>query len=53
VEKIITGAELNNAVIEKACESAMKGAEPLEKNAYKIPMFKGLIREQLEALRSV
>ena len=26
------------------------GAEPLEHNGYKLPLFKGLIAEQLEAL---
>lgn len=51
VEKIIIGTELDDATIEKASSIAVKGSEPLEKNAYKIPMFKGVIHEQLLALR--
>jgi len=33
-----------------AAEAAIAGAEPLEHNGYKLPLFKGLIAEQLEAL---
>ena len=33
-----------------AAEAAIAGAEPLEHNGYKVPLFKGLIAEQLEAL---
>jgi xanthine dehydrogenase YagS FAD-binding subunit len=51
VEKVIVGTELDGATIVKASLLAVKGAEPLEKNAYKIPMFKGVIQEQLESLR--
>lgn len=51
VEKIIIGTELDDATIEKASSIAVKGAEPLEKNAYKIPMFQGVIQEQLATLR--
>jgi xanthine dehydrogenase YagS FAD-binding subunit len=33
-----------------AAEAALAAAEPLEHNGYKVPLFKGLIAEQLEAL---
>ncbi len=51
VEKAIVGTELDDATIEKISLLAVRGAEPLEKNAYKIPMFKGVIQEQIQALR--
>jgi len=51
VEAAITGKTLDAATIAAAAEAAIVGAEPLEKNAYKLPLFQGLISEQLEAIR--
>jgi xanthine dehydrogenase YagS FAD-binding subunit len=49
-EKVITGKALTPEVAAQAAEAALKGAEPLEHNAYKVPMFKGVIEEALLAL---
>jgi len=51
VEAAITGTTLDAATITAAAEAVIAGAEPLEKNAYKLPLFQGLISEQLEAIR--
>jgi len=52
VEKAIIGTELDNATIDAAALATVDGAEPLAKNGYKIELFKGLMTEQLEAIRS-
>jgi xanthine dehydrogenase YagS FAD-binding subunit len=52
VESAVTGAELDDATIARAAEAAVAGAEPLAENGYKIPLFQGLVAEQLEALRA-
>ncbi len=49
-EKVITGKKLTPEVAAQAAEAALKGAEPLEHNAYKVPMFKGVIEEALLGL---
>jgi xanthine dehydrogenase YagS FAD-binding subunit len=49
-EQAMTGKALTPEVAAAAAEAAMKGAEPMGKNAYKIPMFKGVISEALLAL---
>jgi CO/xanthine dehydrogenase FAD-binding subunit len=41
---------LNRQTIAAAAESAVEGAQPLEKNAYKIPLFRGMIEEELERM---
>ena len=50
VEKAITGKALTPDVIAAAAEAAVTGAEPLEKNAYKLPLFKGVVAESLAAI---
>jgi xanthine dehydrogenase YagS FAD-binding subunit len=50
VERVITGQQLNADVAERAGEAAVKGAEPLAKNGYKLPLFRGTVRESLLAL---
>ncbi len=50
VEKAVTGKKLDKKTIAAAAAAAVKGAEPLSKNGYKIAMFEGLITEQLEAI---
>ena len=51
IEAAITGAKLDADIIAKAAEAAMKNAQPLAKNDYKIPLFRGMIEEELAALR--
>jgi xanthine dehydrogenase YagS FAD-binding subunit len=50
-EEAITGSTLDAATIEKAAAATVAGAEPLEHNGYKVPMFEGLMMEQLEAIK--
>jgi xanthine dehydrogenase YagS FAD-binding subunit len=50
VEQAITGKALTPDVAAAAAEAGMKAATPLEKNAYKVPMFKGVIAEALLAI---
>lgn len=49
-EKALVGKALTPETAAAAAEAAMQGAEPMAKNAYKIPMFKGAIAESLLAL---
>ncbi|HSK10239.1 MAG TPA: FAD binding domain-containing protein, partial [Vicinamibacterales bacterium] len=49
-EQALVGKGLTPAVAAAAADAAMQGAEPLEKNGYKIAMFKGAITESLLAL---
>ncbi len=50
VEDAITGKKLDAATTSKAAEAAVKEAEPLELNSFKIDLFKGVIQEELEAI---
>jgi len=50
VEKIIRGKTLNRQTIADAAEAVVEGAQPLAKNAYKIPLFRGVIEEELERM---
>jgi xanthine dehydrogenase YagS FAD-binding subunit len=50
VEQAITGKALTADVVAAAAEAGVKGAAPLEKNGYKVPMLKGVITESLLAL---
>lgn len=46
-EEALNGRRLTVEVAVQAAEAAMAKAEALEHNAYKIPMFEGLIQEEL------
>jgi len=46
-EKALLGKRLDARTIAKAAEAAVKGAEPMDNNAYKVPLFKGIIEEEL------
>ncbi|HPA81370.1 MAG TPA: xanthine dehydrogenase family protein subunit M [Thermoanaerobaculales bacterium] len=48
VEQAIVGRPLDAGTIAAAADAAVAGAEPLAKNAYKLPMFRGLIIDELE-----
>jgi xanthine dehydrogenase YagS FAD-binding subunit len=50
VEEIILGKRLDQETILKAAAAAVKGAEPMEKNGYKIPLLKGVVEEELAAV---
>lgn len=47
VEEVITGRTIDAATALEAADAAMRDAVPLKRNAYKIPLFKGVIREEL------
>jgi xanthine dehydrogenase YagS FAD-binding subunit len=50
-EAVIVGTTLDAKTIDKAAAATVAGAEPLEQNGYKIPLFEGLMKEQLEGIR--
>ncbi len=50
-EEVIANSPIDQATARKAAASAMKKAVPLEQNGYKVALFRGLIEEQLLALR--
>jgi len=50
VEQEILGKQLDEKTITRAVEASVKNAEPLTKNEYKIPLFKAVIAEELEAM---
>ena len=47
VEQMLAGQRINEALAAKAGETALEGAKPLAKNAYKVPLTKGVIRRTL------
>jgi len=51
-EEAIVGTSLDAATIDKAAAATVAGAEPLEQNGYKVALFEGLMKEQLEAIKS-
>ncbi len=50
VEQALTGRSLDPETIARAALAATSKMEPLDKNAYKLPLVRGLVRERLEAL---
>jgi CO/xanthine dehydrogenase FAD-binding subunit len=53
VELEIVGKQLDEKTIVRAVMAVVKNAEPLTKNAYKVPLFKAVIEEELEAMARV
>jgi xanthine dehydrogenase YagS FAD-binding subunit len=49
-EKIVQGWQIDRNRTLKAAEAAVKNAEPMEQNEYKIPLFRGLIEQELMAI---
>ncbi len=49
-EAALTGQAASRATFEKAAAEAVRGAEPLAHNAYKVPLTKGLLIRALEEL---
>jgi len=50
VEQEILGKQLDEKTIARAGEVAVKNAEPLTKNGYKVPLFRAVIEEELETM---
>jgi xanthine dehydrogenase YagS FAD-binding subunit len=50
VEQAIIGRALTEETISAAAEAAVEGAEPLSQNGYKVPLLKGVVREELEKM---
>jgi xanthine dehydrogenase YagS FAD-binding subunit len=50
IEDTIIGNKLESAIIARAAKAAMLAAWPLEKNDYKVPLFRGMIEEELTAI---
>ncbi len=46
-EQVIIGQRLDAKIAEKAAEAAVKDAQPLEHNEYKIPLFRAIVQEEL------
>jgi xanthine dehydrogenase YagS FAD-binding subunit len=49
-EKVVRARQLNRDRAVQAAEAALENAEPMEQNAYKIPLFRNLIEQQLMAI---
>jgi len=47
VEQMLAGERVTEALAAKAAEAALEGAKPLAKNAYKVPLTKGVVRRTL------
>jgi xanthine dehydrogenase YagS FAD-binding subunit len=52
-EKVLEGQAPTADLFEQAAEAALGRAKPLARNAYKIPLTKGLLRQALHAAASV
>ena len=52
VEAAIVGTTLDGSAVAAAAEAAVAGAEPLAKNGYKVLLFRGLITDELEKMKS-
>jgi xanthine dehydrogenase YagS FAD-binding subunit len=50
VEEAITGKQLDPETVAKAADAAVKNAEPLKQNRYKIALFRGIIEEELVSI---
>jgi xanthine dehydrogenase YagS FAD-binding subunit len=50
VEAALTGHRLDAATIGHAASAAVKGAEPLAHNGFKVPLLRGLVEERLDAI---
>jgi xanthine dehydrogenase YagS FAD-binding subunit len=53
VEEVITGRHLDAETVNRAAAAAVKNAQPLKHNGYKIPLFRGILEEELTAMARV
>lgn len=51
LEAAITGRSIDERTAKAAADAAMKAAQPLSGNAYKVPLFKSVIEQELLAIR--
>ncbi len=49
-EQVINGRRLNRDTGARAADAAVKNAEPMERNGYKIPLFRSVIEQELLAI---
>ena len=47
IEELITGQKITPDLARRAARAALEEAEPMEQNGYKVPLFKGVIEEEL------
>jgi len=52
VERMLAGQRVTAALAARAAETALEGAKPLAKNAYKVPLTRGVVRRTLLDLAS-
>jgi xanthine dehydrogenase YagS FAD-binding subunit len=52
VEEVITNTSLEDSAIAEAADAAVAEATPLGQNAYKISLVKGMIEEELRAMKN-
>jgi xanthine dehydrogenase YagS FAD-binding subunit len=50
VEEVIVGNRVDERTIQRAVEAAVLNAKPMEQNAYKIRLFKGIMEEELRKI---
>ena len=50
VEDVLRGRIIDNGLIATAADALVEGAEPLQNNQYKIPLFRGVIESELAAV---
>ncbi len=51
-EDVIMGKTLEPGLIQKAADAALAKARPMEQNGYKVPLFKAVLQEELQAMAS-
>jgi xanthine dehydrogenase YagS FAD-binding subunit len=49
-EQVLIGNRLDTDTIKRTVDTVLKNAQPLEKNGYKIPLFRGILEEELRAI---
>jgi xanthine dehydrogenase YagS FAD-binding subunit len=50
VEDVLRGKKLDRQTIAAAADAVVAGARPLAKNGYKIPLFRGVVEEELHRI---
>ncbi|MGM0574413.1 MAG: FAD binding domain-containing protein [Myxococcota bacterium] len=50
VEEVLRGAAIDDATVARARKAVIRGARPLEHNGYKLPLFQGLVEDELRAI---
>ena len=53
VEEVITGKRFDAELASRAAKAAVKDAEPMEKNNYKIPLLQGVVEEEIIAMAEI